>query len=168
MEGQHEQFMKLAIEQAIKGMDAGEQPFGSVIVRDGEVIGSAHNVQNSRFDATAHAETLVIRNTTINQKVHTLTGCTLYTTCEPCMMCAGATMMSGISTLVMGARAANLRNFEDEVFSSGEDEGGPFDFHEYTIERVVELTAYNLEVVTGVLEEECENIYRNTKIKLTR
>ena len=49
-----------------------------------------------------------------------------------------------------------------------EDEGGPFDFHEYTIERVVELTAYNLEVVTGVLEEECENIYRNTKIKLTR
>ena len=76
--------------------------------------------------------------------------------------------MSGISTLVMGARSANLRNFGGEMFSSSEYEGGPFDFHEYTIERLAEMTGFKLEIVTGILEEECENIYRSTKVKVTR
>ena len=168
MEAHHERFMRLAIEEVWKGHAAGEQPFGCVIVRDGEVIGRGHNKQNSTFDATAHAETLVIRNTTVNLKIHKLTGCTLYTTCEPCVMCVGATVNSGVSTLVMGARLAKMRNFSGEMFSPDEYEGGAFNFHEYTVERLVEMGGFQLQIVTGVLEEECENIYRNTKVQLTR
>ncbi|MFQ5914755.1 MAG: nucleoside deaminase [Nitrospinota bacterium] len=168
MEGRHERFMRLAIEEAWKGHDAGEQPFAAVIVRDGEVIGRGHNMQNSTFDATAHGETLVIRNATLHHKIHKLTGCTLYSTCEPCAMCAGAILNAGISALVLGARLAKMKDFAGQAFSPGEYEGGIFNFHEYRVERLAEMIGSDLEIVTGVLEEECENIYRHSKVTLTR
>jgi len=167
MEGQHERFMRLAIEEAWKGHDAGEQPFAAVIVRDGVVLGRGHNMQNSTFDATAHGETLVIRNTTVQHRMHKLTGCTLYSTCEPCAMCAGAILNSGISTLVLGARLAKMKDFPGEMFSRDEYEGGVFNFHEYTVERLVKMIGSKLQIVTGVLEKECEDIYRNAKVRLT-
>jgi tRNA(adenine34) deaminase len=167
MANQHEQFMKIAIEEAMKAMDAGEQPFAAVIVRNGEVLGRGHNMQNSTFDATAHGETFVIRNTSVNHKLQKLTGCTLYSSCEPCAMCTGATINSGISTLVLGARLAKMKDFSGETFSPGEYKGGVFNFNDYTVEGLVQMMGADLEVVTGVLEEECENIYRNSKVKLT-
>ncbi|MFQ5693279.1 MAG: nucleoside deaminase [Nitrospinota bacterium] len=163
----HERFMKIAIEEARKAMDAGEQPFAAVIVRDGEVLGRGHNRQNSTFDATAHGETFVIRETTVKHKLQKLTGCTLYSTCEPCAMCAGATLNAGISTLVLGARLAKMTRFTGEQFSPGEYKGGVFNFHEYTVERLVEMMGADLEIVTGILEAECEDIYRNSKVRLT-
>jgi len=167
MEERHERFMRIAIEEAMKAMETGQQPFAAVIVRDEEVLGRGHNMQNATFDATAHGETLVIRNTTVKHKLHKLTGCTLYSTCEPCAMCTGATVNSGISTLVMGARLAKMKHFTGERFSPGEYAGGVFNFRGYTVENLVEMLGAELEIITGVLEEECEDIYRNSKVKLT-
>ncbi len=169
MPNQHERFMKLAIEEAMKGMGAGDQPFAAVIVRQGEVLSRGYNRQNTTFDATAHGETQVIRETTMKHQLHRLTGCTMYSTCEPCAMCAGAIINSGISTLVLGARLAKMTSLRGDMFSSGEYKGGGiFGFYgRYSVEGLVEMTGYDLEIITGVLEEECENIYRHTTVKLT-
>lgn len=168
MADQHERFMKLAIEEAMKAMQAGQQPFAAVIVRDGEVLGRGHNMQNATFDATAHGETYVIRETTMKHKLRRLTGCTMYSTCEPCAMCAGAIINSGISTLVLGARLAKMSDFKGEMFSSAEYKGGIFGFfNKYTVERLVEMIGCDLEIIPGFLEEECENIYHRSTVKLT-
>jgi guanine deaminase len=85
------QFMQAAIELARQGMIAGQGgPFGCVIVKGDEVVGQGCNAVTSSNDPTAHAEVVAIRNACQHLQVHQLTGCELYTSCEPCPMCMGA------------------------------------------------------------------------------
>jgi tRNA(adenine34) deaminase len=151
MSSEHEKFMALAIEEARIGLRAGEQPFGSVIVRNGEVIGRGHNTVNSSFDPTAHAETALIHNTAIAQKSSSLEGCTLYTSCDPCPMCAGAMLFSGISTAVIGARSETLARLS----------GGPA--RTYTAEALTKMMNMKLEVIRGVLQDEAEAVLAEYK-----
>ena len=75
----------------LKGVENSEGgPFGCVIVKDGKVIGRGNNRVTSRNDPTAHAEILAIREACAYLGSHQLTGCVLYTSCEPCPMCLGA------------------------------------------------------------------------------
>lgn len=84
-------FMQAAIELARQGMNSGQGgPFGCVIVKDDVIVGKGCNVVTSTNDPTAHAEVVAIRDACINLKSHQLTGCVLYTSCEPCPMCMGA------------------------------------------------------------------------------
>lgn len=87
----HQKFMQMAIDLAREGMtkNAGG-PFGCVIVKDGVVVGKGHNEVTSTMDPTAHAEMVAIRNATRELQDFELTGCDLYTSCEPCPMCLGA------------------------------------------------------------------------------
>lgn len=153
MSGDHEKFMAMAIEEARIGMKAGERPFGSVVVRDGELIVRAHNVVNSAKDPTAHAEVTTIRKAAAKLGTLMLPGCTLYTSCHPCPMCAGATLYSGIKTIVIGASHAALRRYAGDRYS----------VNDYTIGRLVELTGHKLEIITGVLEKEAEEVFREYK-----
>lgn len=83
--------MKMAVEMARKGMNAGEGgPFGAVVVKGGEVVGRGNNRVTSSCDPTAHAEVTAIRDACANLKAFQLDGCVLYTSCEPCPMCLGA------------------------------------------------------------------------------
>ena len=86
-----EAFMRRAIECARHGMrnNAGG-PFGAVIVRNGEVIGEGWNTVTSSNDPTAHAEINAIRQACAKLGTFELSGCEIYTTCEPCPMCMGA------------------------------------------------------------------------------
>ncbi|AXY75733.1 nucleoside deaminase [Paraflavitalea soli] len=85
------QFMQAAIELARQGMNNGEGgPFGCVIVKDDKIVGQGCNAVTSSNDPTAHAEVMAIRNACQHLQVHQLTGCELYTSCEPCPMCMGA------------------------------------------------------------------------------
>lgn len=85
------QFMRAAIELARQGMNAGQGgPFGCVIVKGNEVVGQGCNAVTSSNDPTAHAEVVAIRNACNHLQVYQLTGCELYTSCEPCPMCMGA------------------------------------------------------------------------------
>jgi guanine deaminase len=85
------QFMRAAIELARQGMNNGQGgPFGCVIVKGDEVVGQGCNAVTSSNDPTAHAEVVAIRNACQHLQVHQLTGCELYTSCEPCPMCMGA------------------------------------------------------------------------------
>ena len=97
---EHETFLKLAIEEALMGIKDGEGgPFGAVIVREGEIIGKAHNTVLKSHDPTAHAEVNAIRNACRNLKNHHLSGAVIYTNFEPCPMCLSALYWADIRTI---------------------------------------------------------------------
>ena len=83
--------MKVAIDLAFQGMANGDGgPFGAVVVMDGKIVGKGWNKVTSSNDPTAHAEITAIRDACKNMGTFQLTGCDIYTTCEPCPMCLGA------------------------------------------------------------------------------
>lgn len=83
-------FLKLAIDLAIKNVKSEGGPFGAVMVKDGEVIASSGNRVTGNNDPTAHAEILAIRIAAEKLNTWDLSGCSLYASCEPCPMCLGA------------------------------------------------------------------------------
>ncbi len=83
-------FIRLAIEIAIRNVDEGGGPFGAVIVKDGTVIASSGNRVTLNNDPTAHAEILAIRDAASITGSWDLSGCEIYASCEPCPMCLGA------------------------------------------------------------------------------
>ncbi len=109
-----ENFMELAIEKAREGVRVGQTPFGACIVRSGEVISCAHNVVWRTTDITAHAEVHAIRQACEKLNAIDLSGCTIYSTCEPCPMCFSACHWARISRIVFGAR---IEDAEDAGFN---------------------------------------------------
>jgi guanine deaminase len=112
-------FMRRAIELAQSGADnnAGG-PFGCVIVKDGRIVGEGCNRVTSTNDPTAHAEIVAIRNACKNLASFQLTGCVVYTSCEPCPMCLGAIYWARPSAVFFaGTREdAATAGFDDELF----------------------------------------------------
>lgn len=100
---QHQDYMKLALEQALIAKDQGEVPIGGIIVIDNQVIALGFNQTITLNDPTAHAEILCIRQACHVTKNHRLSQATLYITLEPCIMCYGAIVQSRISHVVFGA-----------------------------------------------------------------
>lgn len=136
-------YMELALSEARKAYDLGEIPIGAVLVVDGTVIASAHNMRETWHDATAHAEMIVIREACRQLERWRLTGATLYVTIEPCPMCAGALVMSRIDRLVYGSSDYKAGGVES-VFN------------------IVQNKALNhsMEVTAGVMADECAGIMR--------
>jgi tRNA(adenine34) deaminase len=98
-----EKWMRLALEEASLARTAGEVPVGAVIIRGEELLAKAHNSPIALSDPSAHAELLAIRRASAGIGNYRLAGTTLYTTLEPCLMCAGAILQSRIERLVFGA-----------------------------------------------------------------
>ena len=98
----HEQFMRLALAQAAQS--GNDVPVGAVIVRDGQVIASAHNEREAQDSPLAHAEMLAMERACRALHTRRLSGCTLYVTLEPCPMCAGAILNARIRRVYYGAR----------------------------------------------------------------
>lgn len=96
-------FMEIALEEARFALEEGEVPVGAVIVKDGQIIAREHNHRELKKDISSHAEIEAIRKAGAKLGTWDLSGCTLYVTLEPCLMCAGAIEQSRISTLVYGA-----------------------------------------------------------------
>ncbi len=96
-------FMRVALQMAERGMAAGGPPVGACLVRDTEIISSAHNSVIGDLDVTAHAEMVVIRQACLELHSLSLAGCSLYVSVEPCPMCLSACYYAGIAEVVFGA-----------------------------------------------------------------
>ena len=142
MSVEDEKWMRLALTEASRAATTGEVPIGACLIdARGEVLASAGNLTITNSDPTAHAEILVLRNAAKKIGNYRLTGCTLYTTIEPCVMCAGAVVNARIERLVFGAH--------DERFGAVE-----------TLFRVCddERLNHRIEIVSGMLAEECRTL----------
>ncbi len=100
---EHTHWMKIALEEARRGGEAGEVPVGAVLVQDGIALATAHNRPIALDDPTAHAEMLVLRAAGRRLGNYRCPGSTLYVTLEPCVMCAGALTHARVACLVYGA-----------------------------------------------------------------
>ncbi len=98
-----EKFMRLALRQAQLSARRDEVPIGAVVVKDGVVISRAHNTRNASHDATEHAELTAIRRACKKLGDWRLSGCDLYVTLEPCVMCLGACYNARLSNVYFGA-----------------------------------------------------------------
>ncbi len=95
-----EYYMRLALREAERALEHGDVPVGAVIVKDGEVIGAAHNERELRRDPTAHAETLALREASHTLGSWRVLEAVMYVTLEPCAMCAGAIVLARVPRLV--------------------------------------------------------------------
>ena len=140
----HEQFMREAIVEAKKG----DLPYGAVIVKDGKIIIRGYNTTQRDNDVSAHAEINALRSFTkqYGYSLVALSGYTLYTTCEPCPMCAAACIWSGVSTVVFGASIAQLIDLGNKQI-------------DLSCKRVAEKGFQTLEVVNGILANECLELF---------
>ena len=136
-------FMRLALEEAERAEKIQEVPVGAVIVKNGIVIGKAHNMRESAKDATAHAELLAIRRACKALDSWRLTGCEMYVTLEPCLMCSGAILLSRIDKLFIGTMDP-----KSGAVGSVIDVFRDYWFH------------HKCEVKTGILQDECSMILK--------
>ena len=138
------ELMQIAINEAIKGLELGDQPYGAVLVMDDKIIRTGRNLVYSTFDPTAHAETVTLRDAGTSIKTLSFPGATLYASWEPCPMCLGAIISARINRLVLGGRKSKRRS----------------QYGEYTVEKLIELTNVKdkLTLTTGVLQKKSEEI----------
>ena len=138
---QDEKFMAVALKEAKKASKNDEVPIGAVVVKDGVIISKCYNKRNKSKIATHHAEVLAIEKACKVLGDWRLEGCTIYVTLEPCPMCAGAIMNSRISKVVYGAHELSS---DKNIFSQ--------------IVSDTKRLNHKIEVVSGVLGEECSKI----------
>jgi tRNA(adenine34) deaminase len=137
-----ENWMKIALEQAEKARDIGEVPIGACIVDGaGNLLSAECNSTISTNDPTAHAEILALRAAAAVIGNYRLTGVTVYSTIEPCAMCAGALVNARVSRLVYGA--------DDERFGAVRTHFGIGE---------TDLLNHRIEIVSGLMADECRQI----------
>jgi tRNA(adenine34) deaminase len=132
-------WMRLALEASHEAHARGDWPTGAVLVKDGRLLASGQNRQNTQGDVTVHAETDALRAAFSAHGPHAARRATLYCTMEPCPMCAGALKLAGVRCLVLALRHARLRRS---------------DLGEYSIEAFCRMTGFDLELRDGVLEQD--------------
>ena len=146
-----EKYMQIALKEAQKAYEKLEVPVGAVIVKNGEIIAKAHNLKETKFDTTKHAEILAIQKASKKLKSWRLIDCEMYITLEPCSMCAGAIINSRIKKIYIGtldkktgACGSVLNLLEDYKFN------------------------HKVEIQTGIMQKECENILKEFFKKLRK
>lgn len=138
-----EDFMRLALSEAGKG----DSPYGAVIVKDNEVVALAHNTVMQDKDPSAHAEINVIRILTNKLKNTSLSGYTIYTTGEPCPMCATACVWAGITEIVYGASIQDLIEANQPQIN-------------ISCEEVIDKSFRKIKVTKGLLKAECMELFK--------
>jgi guanine deaminase len=142
-----ERFMRLAIEEGARGVAAGQTPFGACIVRGERVVALAHNRVWETTDITAHAEVVALRLACRELKAIDLSGCVIYSTCEPCPMCFSACHWARLDAIVYGASIADARSAGfNELPVSNQD--------------LKRLGGSRVEIVPGVLRAEAADLFR--------
>ena len=142
----HEHWMEIALKEARKA----DYPYGAVLVKDNQIIVKGHNTTTKDNDISAHAEINVLRNFTMGMKNYSLDilrGYTLYTTCEPCPMCAAACVWSGVSEIVYGASIKELIDMDIKQI-------------DISCETVIKQGFQNIKVTPGILAHKCLELFK--------
>jgi tRNA(adenine34) deaminase len=134
-------YMRMALREAQRAAEAGEVPCGAIIVKDGQILGKAHNQTELLKDPTAHAEILAITQAAAALENWRLTDAVLYVTKEPCPMCAGAIVLARLKKVVWGC---------DDPKRGGARS-------KFEILDHADLN-HRVEIQTGVLEAECKSL----------
>lgn len=136
---EQEKFMKQALNEAQKACEKLEVPVGCVIVKEGKIIARAHNLKETKFDTTKHAEILAIQKASKKLQSWRLIDCEMYVTLEPCSMCAGAIINARIKKIYIGA-------LDEKTGACG------------SVFNLLKDYKFNHQVdyETGILQEECE------------
>jgi tRNA(Arg) A34 adenosine deaminase TadA len=143
----HEDWMRLAIDTCRRGIEAGQSPFGAVIVRgDDELVVAAHNVVWQTTDITAHAEINAIRQACRKLATIDLSACRIYSTTEPCPMCFAASHWARLSHIYYGAAIAdaNAAGFSELSISN---------------QQMKQLGGSRIGVTGGLLAEEARALF---------
>ena len=137
-------FMKEALKEAKKAYKKLEVPVGCVIVKDGKIIARAHNLKETKYDTTKHAEILAIQKASKKLESWRLIDCDMYVTLEPCPMCAGAIIQSRIKNLYYGAS-------DEKTGAVG------------SVLNLMEDFKFNhiVNVEKGILKNDCENLLKD-------
>ncbi len=143
-------FMQAAIAEAKRAYELGEVPVGAVLVRNGEIIASAHNLRETEKNATAHAELICIDSACKKLGGWRIPDATLYVTLEPCPMCAGAIINARVDRVVFGAY--------DKRFGAC---GSLLDLTSFPFNHRPEMTG-------GVLQSECSALLKTFFAKLRK
>ena len=140
-----EYFMKEALMEANKALSVDEVPIGAVIVKDGQIIGRGHNLMESSKDPTAHAEILAIKEAAACLGGWRLVDCEMYVTIEPCSMCAGASVLARLKKVTIGT--LDIKSGAcGSIFNILQDE----------------RLNHQVEIETGIMKQECEEIMNCT------
>ena len=136
-----EQWMRLALAEAVKAISQAEVPVGAIAVYEGRVIGSGFNRKEETNDPTSHAEIYALQQAAIYLQNWRLLNVTLYCTLEPCPMCAGAMIQARLPRLVYGAK--------DTRFGA-----------DGSIVDVLNAEGFNhcIDITSGILEDEAANL----------
>lgn len=134
-------YMRMALREAERAAEAGEVPCGAIIVKDGQILGKAHNQTELLKDPTAHAEILAITQAAAALENWRLTDAVMYVTKEPCPMCAGAIVLARLKKVVWAV---------DDPKRGGARS-------KFEILDHADLN-HRVEIQTGVLEAECKSL----------
>lgn len=141
--------MELALLEAKKSLKTGDVPIGAIVVENNEILAKAHNEVEKRKDPTAHAEILAIKKALRKRGEKFLNNCILYTTIEPCAMCAGAMVLTRLKKVVFGAR-------DPKAGAGG---------------SVLNITCnpslnHRIQIIEGIMAEECSSLVKEFFKKL--
>ena len=141
----YEKFMREALIEAQKG----DLPYGAVIVKNDEIVIRGYNTAQTDNDVSAHGEINALRTftTKYGYSLEALKGYTLYTTCEPCPMCAAACVWAGVSKIVFGASTKQLIDLGTKQI-------------DISCKTVAENSFQNIEVIGGILADECLELFK--------
>lgn len=144
--------MEEAIEKAQEGVKNGQSPFGACIVKNKEIVSSAGNSVWKDTDITAHAEINAIRQACKKMGTVDLSGCTLYSTCEPCPMCFSACKWARLSRIVYGAHIEDAKRFG-------------FSEMDISNEKMKSMGDVKVEIEGDFLREECLQVFEQWSLR---
>ena len=136
----HEFYMSLAYEEALKAQAQGEVPVGAVIVKNDEIISRAYNQKEQTQNALSHAEMLAISSASSTLKTWRLEGCSIYVTLEPCLMCKGAIESARIVNLIYACKDLKLGDIYSQY--NGENH-------------------WKMNVISGLMQEACSTLIKD-------
>lgn len=152
-----EQFMLAAIEEAKRAKEAGDYAIGAIIVKDGKILARSPNRTKTDQDPTQHAEVAVIREAVKKIGHRHLTNCVMYTTHEPCPMCAAAAVWARLAAVVMGAEMDDMADYRSR---NGNGEWTWRTVH-IPAREIFAKGDPHVEIVEGFMRGECRELFHN-------